>query len=257
MTADTTAGGHATHPPAAGAPAHDQAGRPAIAWPAAYHTVRRLQARIVQATQEGRGGKGNALHHRLTHSCSGKAMAVKRVTDKQGQHTPGVERDRGHTPEQQREAMLDLRHRGDRPSPRRRGRRPTRNGTRRPLGIPTMRERALQALSRLALEPIAETTAAPHSSGCRKDRSPADAMMQCSSILARQGSAQGGLEGDVTSCCDTRSPDGLRTHVPIDKGVLWQWFKAGSRETQAFHPTEAGTPQGGLVTLPTKWQICW
>ena len=115
-----------------------------------------------------------------------------------------------------------------------------------------MRERARQALSRLALEPIAETTAAPHSSGCRKDRSPADAMMQCSSILARQGSAQGGLEGDGTSCCDTRSPDGLRPHVPMDKGVLRQWCKAGDRETQAFHPTEAGTPQGGILTLPTK-----
>jgi hypothetical protein len=181
-------------------------------------------------------------------------MAVKRVTDTQGQHTPGVDRDLGHTPEQQREAVLDLRHRGDRPSPLRRVRRPQRNGTRRPLGIPTMRDRALQALARLALEPIAETTAAPNSSGGRQDRSTAEAMMQCSSILARQGSAHGGLEGDVTSCCDTRSPDGLRTHVPMDKGVLRKWCKAGSRETQAFHPTEAGTPQGGIATPPTKVQ---
>ncbi len=120
-----------------------------------------------------------------------------------------------------------------------------------------MRDRALQALSRLALEPIAETTADPNSYGCRKERSTADAMMQCSSILARKGSAQGGLEGDVTSCFDTRSPDGLRTHVPMDKGVLRKWFKAGDRKKQAFHPTEAGTPQGGMSTLPTKLPTFW
>jgi len=61
----------------------------------------------------------------------------------------------------------------------------------------------MQARSRLALDPIAETTAAPNSYGCRKERSTADAMMQCSIILARKGSAQGVLEGDVTSCFDS------------------------------------------------------
>jgi len=136
MTADTTAGGHAAHHPAAGAPAHDQAGWHAIAWPAAYHNVRRLQARIVQATQAGRGGKVKALQPLLTHSCSGKASAVKRVTDKQGKHTPGVDRDIWHTPEKKLEAVLDLRQRGYRPSPLRRGRMPKSNGKRRPLGIP-------------------------------------------------------------------------------------------------------------------------
>ena len=77
MTADTAS-------PAAGAPAHDLAGWHAIPWPAAHHNVRRLQARIVKATQEGRGGKVKALQHLLTHSFSGKAIAVKRVTDNHG-----------------------------------------------------------------------------------------------------------------------------------------------------------------------------
>ncbi len=86
MTADTTEGGDIAHHPAAGAPTHDPEGWHAIAWPAAYHNVRRLQARIVQATQEGRGGKVKALQHLLTHSFSGKAIAVKRVTENQGKH---------------------------------------------------------------------------------------------------------------------------------------------------------------------------
>ena len=248
MTADTTEGGDIAHHPAAGAPTHDPEGWHAIAWPAAYHNVRRLQARIVQATQEGRGGKVKALQHLLTHSCSGKARAVKRVTDKQGQHTPGVDRDIWHTPEKQREAVLDLRQRGDRPSPLRRVLRPKRNGKRRPLGIPTMRDRAMQALYLLALDPIAETTADPNSYGFRKERSTADAMMQCYIILARKGSAQWVLEGDVTSCFDKISHDWLLTHVPMDKGVLRKWFKAGDRKKQAFHPTEAGTPQGGIAS---------
>lgn len=116
------------------------------------------------------------------------------------------------------------------------------------MQIPTMRDRAMQALSLLALDPIAETTAAPHSYGCSTERSTADAMMQCAIILARKGSAQWVVEGDITSCCDTIRHDGLLTHVPMDKGVLRKWLQAGDMEKQAFHPTEEGTPQGGIAS---------
>ena len=103
------------------------------------------------------------------------------------------------------EAVLDLRQRGYRPRPLRRGLIPKSTGTMRPLGIPTMRDRALQALYLLALDPIAETTAAANSSGFRKERSTADALMQCYSILARKGSAQWVLEGDITAGLDRTS----------------------------------------------------
>jgi len=136
MTADTTEGRHTAHHPAAGAPTHDQEGWHAIAWPAAYQNVRRLQARIVKATQEGRGGKVKALQHLLTHSLSGKAIAVKRVTENQGKHTPGVDRDLWNTPEKKMEAVLDLRQRGYRPRPLRRVLIPKSNGKTPPLGIP-------------------------------------------------------------------------------------------------------------------------
>ena len=136
MTADTAAVGHTTHRPAAGAPAHDLGGWHAIDWPTAHHNVRRLQARIVKATQESRGGKVKALQHLLTHSFSGKAIAVKRVTDNQGKHTPGVDHDIWNTPEKKMKAVLDLHQRGYRPSPLRRVHIPKSNGTMRPLGIP-------------------------------------------------------------------------------------------------------------------------
>ncbi len=106
----------------------------------------------------------------------------------------------------------------------------------------------MQALSLLALDPIAETTADPNSYGFRKERSTADAMMQCSIILARKGSAQWILEGDIASCFDTISHDWLLTHVPMDKEVLRKWLKAGYMEKQVFHPTEEGTPQGGIAS---------
>jgi RNA-directed DNA polymerase len=241
MTADTAS-------PAAGAPAHDLAGWHAIPWPTAHHNVRRLQARIVKATQEGRGGKVKALQHLLTHSFSGKAIAVKRVTDNHGKHTPGVDRVIWNTPEKKMEAVLDLRRRGYRPSPLRRVLIPKSNGKMRPLGIPTMRDRAMQALYLLALDPIAETTADPNSYGFRKERSTADAMMQCYIILARKGSAQWILEGDIASCFDKISHDWLLTHVPMDKEVLRKWLQAGYMEKQVFHPTEEGTPQGGIAS---------
>ena len=64
----------------------------AIDWQAVLHNVRRLQVRIVKAVKEGRWGKVRALQRLLTHSYSGKALAVRRVTENQGKKTPGVDR---------------------------------------------------------------------------------------------------------------------------------------------------------------------
>src|SRR5262249_41651240 len=149
--------------------------------------------------------KAKALQHLLTHSFSGKALAVKRVTENQGKDTPGVDRVIWNTPEKKMEAVLDLRQRGYQPQPLRRVLIPKSHGKRRPLGIPTMKDRAMQARYLLALDPIAETTADPNSYGFRKERSTADAMMQCSIILARKGSAPWVLEGDIRSCFDIAS----------------------------------------------------
>jgi RNA-directed DNA polymerase len=113
--------------------------------------VRRLQARIVQATQEGRWGKVTALQHLLTHSLSGKVVAVRRVTENQGKRTPGVDRVIWNTPEKKIQAVHTLRQRGYQPQPARRVYIPKSNGKTRPLGILTMRDRAMQMLYLLAL----------------------------------------------------------------------------------------------------------
>ena len=158
------------------ATSHDEVDWHAIDWHKANQNVRRLQARIVKATQEGRWGKVKALQRLLTYSFSGKALAVKRVTENQGKRTPGVDGVRWTTPVTRLKALGSLHRRGYRPLPLRRVYIPKANGKQRPLGIPTMKDRAMQALYLLALAPIAETAADPNSYGFRPKRSTADAL---------------------------------------------------------------------------------
>jgi hypothetical protein len=124
---------------AAGAASHAEEGWHTINWKSAYRIVCRLQARIVKAVQEGRWGKVKALQHLLTHSFSGKALAIRRVTENQGKGTPGVDREIWDTPEKKATALQALRQRGYNPQPLRRVYIPKKNGKKRPLGIPIFR----------------------------------------------------------------------------------------------------------------------
>src|SRR5258707_8875567 len=198
-----------------------------VNWSQCELKVRRLQARIVKAQQEGRHGKVKALQWLLTHSFYGRALAVKRVTHNQGKNTPGVDGAIWRTPASRYKAIDTLRRRGYQPCPLRRVYIPKSNGKMRPLGIPTMKDRAMQALYVLALEPIAECTADPNSYGFRPKRSAADAMVRCQLIFAHAERAQWVLEGDIKACFDNISHDWLIAHVPVDKAILRKWLKAG------------------------------
>src|SRR5881397_2769521 len=220
----------------------------AINWHQAHTTVRRLQARIVKATQEGRWGKVKALQHLLTHSFSGKALAVRRVTENQGKNTPGVDRVIWNTPQKKINAIYALRQRDYHPQPLRRIYIPKKNGQKRPLGISAMKCRAMQALYLLALDPVAETTADSNSYGFRPQRSTADAIEQCFITLGKGKSPQWILEGDIKGCFDAISHTWLLAHIPMDKAILKKWLKAGYMENHVLHPTEEGTPQGGIIS---------
>jgi RNA-directed DNA polymerase len=188
----------------AGAASRGPASWDQVDWPAATQAVRRLQARIVKATREGRWNKVKALQRLLTHSFSGKLLAVGRVTDSEGRNTPGVDGETWHTPEKKLDAVQRLRGRGYRPRPLRRVYIPKPNGQRRPLGIPTMLDRAMQALYLLALDPVAETTGDPHSYGFRPGRSCADAVEQCFTTFKYANPAWV-LEGDIKGCFEMAS----------------------------------------------------
>jgi RNA-directed DNA polymerase len=204
--------------------------------------------RIVKAVKEGRWGKVRALQRLLTHSFSGKVFAVRRVTENQGKKTPGVDREIWDTPEKKIQAIRELKRRGYQPQPLRRVYIPKSDGvTMRPLGIPTMKDRAQQALYLLALDPVVETTADNNSYGFRQQRSCADAMEQCFKTLSRPN-PQWILEGDIKSCFDRISHDWLLAHVSMDRAILQKWLKAGYMDKHVFHETTDGTPQGGIIS---------
>jgi RNA-directed DNA polymerase len=100
-------------------------------------------------------------------------------------------------------------------------------GKKRPLGIPCMKDRAMQAWYLLALDPVAETTADPNSYGFRPQRSTADAIEQCFTALGNIHTAQWILEGDIKGCYDAISHAWLLAHIPMDKAMLSKWVKAG------------------------------
>src|SRR2546425_2212039 len=232
----------------AGAASHNERKWHHIKWSAVHRNVRRLQARIVKATQEGRGGKGKVLQRLLTHSFSGKALAVRRVTENQGKKTPGVDKDLWDTPDKKAQAIHTLKQRGYPPQPLRRVYIPKSNGRLRPLGIPAMSCRAMQALYLLALNPVAETTGDRNSYGFRPERSTADAIEQCFNVLSHSYSAQWVLEGDIKACFDEISHQWLETHIPMEKAILHKWLKAGYIDKHLVHQTEEGTPQGGPIS---------
>ena len=109
-----------------------------IDWRKAHKIVNRLQARIVQATKARKRNKVKALQRILTHSFSGKALAVKRVTENQGKNTPGVDKTLWDTPAKKSMAIQELQARGYTAQPLRRLYLPKPNGKQRPLGIPML-----------------------------------------------------------------------------------------------------------------------
>jgi RNA-directed DNA polymerase len=221
-----------------------------INWRKVWRNVRRLQARIVKAVQEGRWGKVQALVYLLTHSFSGRAAAILRVTTNPGASTPGVDGDCWDTPELKAAAFSRLRRHGYHAQPLRRVyiRKSSDPSKLRPLGIPTMTDRAMQALHLLGLDPVVETTADANSYGFRSQRCCADALDQCHKILRKNHSATWILEGDIKACFDRIGHDWLLTHIPMDRVILRQWLRAGYLDKGVFFATTEGTPQGGIAS---------
>jgi RNA-directed DNA polymerase len=219
-----------------------------IDWRKVWRTARRLQARIVKAVAEGRWNKVKVLVYLLTHSFAGRALAILRVVSNSGAKTPGVDGILWNTPESKSAAFSALRRHGYRPQPLRRVYIPKSNGQRRGLGIPTMIDRAMQALYLLGLDPIAESRADGHSYGFRLERRCADALHQVHLLMSNWRGPQWILEGDIKACFDRISHDWLLSHIPMDRTLLGRWLRAGFLEKHAWFATTEGTPQGGIIS---------
>ena len=219
-----------------------------IDWTSIEKQVRRLQVRIAKAVQASKHRQATALQWLLTHSWAAKLLAVRRVTTNRGAKTPGVDNVIWRTDRQKLRAADNLKRRGYRPCPLRRQYIPKKNNKLRPLSIPTMHDRAMQALHALGLAPIAETLADPNSYGFRDGRRCADALEHAHIVLCRKNSAPWVLECDIRACFDEISHQWLLKNVPMDKRILHQWLKAGYMEKGQLFPTSKGTPQGGVIS---------
>ncbi|HAZ1712711.1 TPA: group II intron reverse transcriptase/maturase [Salmonella enterica subsp. enterica serovar Brandenburg] len=219
-----------------------------INWKACHARVRKLQLRIAKATRQQQWRQVRELQRILTRSFSGKAVAVRRVAENTGKRTPGIDGKIWHTPKEKWEGICSLNLCGYRPQPLRRIHIPKSNGKTRPLGIPTMRDRAMQALWLLALEPVSETTADHNSYGFRPMRSTHDAIESIFLRMSQKVSPKWILEGDIKGCFDNISHDWLLSHIPMDRRLLKKWLKAGYMERGVFNHTNSGTPQGGIIS---------
>ena len=219
-----------------------------INWKKVSIKVKKLQMRIAKAVREGRYRLAKSLQGLLTHSFYAKLFAIRRVVTNKGRRTPGVDGEIWNTPQKKMRVVELLNRRGYKPLPLKRVYIKKKNGTLRPLSIPTMRDRAMQALHALALAPVAETTGDLNSYGFREYRSCADAIEQCFVCLGRRHSARWILEADIQACFDRMSHKWMKHNIPMDKKILQTWLEAGYVEKGKLYPTKGGTPQGGVIS---------
>jgi len=235
-------------------PSNRREGRPnqqwnTIDWKQAESYVNRLQIRIVKAVQKGNWNLVKRLQYLLVHSFYAKALSVKRVTTNKGKKTAGIDQVLWEKAKEKMKAVHQLQQKGYTAKPLKRvyiekfGKK-----EKRPLSIPTMKDRAMQALYLLALEPIAETTADRISFGFRKNRSAHDAMEYLFRLLARKSSPSWILEGDIKSCFDRISHAYLLTRIPMDKKILKKFLTAGYMYQHELFPTSQGSAQGGTIS---------
>lgn len=220
-----------------------------LPWKEIDSSVTRLQMRIAKAERDGKKGRVKALQRILTCSFYAKCLAVKRVVLNKGVKTPGVDGILWRTSNQKIQAALSLKRHGYNPLPSRRIYVPKKQkGKFRPISIPVMKDKAMQALWLMALIPVAEQRADHNSYGFRPKRSTQDAREQCFNALSRNSSAHWIFEGDIHSCFDQISHQWLLENIPMDKQVLGKFLKAGYMEKQRLYPTELGTGQGSIIS---------
>ena len=220
-----------------------------IDWKSVEKHVNRIQVRITKAVKECKWYLVKRMQYLLTHSYYAKLLATRNPTQNKGKRTAGIDGETWSSPETKMKAALSLTDKKYVAKPLKRVYIEKYGSTKkRPLGIPTMYDRAMQSLYALALDPVAEAMGDKTSFGFRKFRSTHDACEKVFDCMCRKVSPEWILEGDIKSCFDNISHQWLIDNIPLDKSILKQFLKAGYVFDRQLFPTEAGTPQGGIIS---------
>jgi RNA-directed DNA polymerase len=226
-----------------------------LPWDEINNKIWILQDEIVKATLMNDMKRVYKLQRKLVCSFEGRALAIRKVTTNSGSKTPGVDSIIWDNSHKKFEAIQTLNMIIQKPNdykaqPLKRIMIPKPGKTEeRPLGIPTMIDRAVQAVYHLAIDPVIETNSDKYSFGFRKGRSAGDAITYLRTFLDKKGSAKFVLEADIKKCFDKISHEYLIKYTPIcDKNVLKQWLESGYIYKGKYYPTTEGTPQGGIIS---------
>lgn len=226
-----------------------------IDWKDVNNTVAKTQEEILNAMEQKDWNKVRKLQRKLIIGFPGRAMAVRKVITNKGGRTPGSDNITLETPEEYYEAIKELKKIVENPmdykaQPVRRIYIPKPGKKElRPLGIPTIKDRMVQAVYHLSIDPIVEAQSDLNSFGFRKERSTHDAINYFRNYMDKHWSPQWVLEADIEKCFDRIDHEYLIKHTPIcDKHMVEEWLKAGMIEGRKRMTTEEGTPQGGIIS---------
>jgi len=223
----------------------------AINWHELEYQVDRLQKRIFRATQDENWSKTKSLQKLFVRSRNAKLLAIRKVTQlNSGKLTPGIDNKLYITSEARMQLYQEINFINYQPRPVKRVYILKADGRRRPLGIPTILDRVVQTMVKMALEPAWEARFEPNSYGFRPGRRCQDAIQQ---IRVSAGRRKGSIEfpwildADITGCFDNINHEELLNKLSVFKPIVLKWLKAGLVENGQFYKIKTGVPQGSII----------